>query len=108
MRLFDILNEMIKPILYDTYTIPSRSYAANSTFWLYAQDYQVPEHTGYAPIGIIGTSPSQQSVLVCAPLINFGSYGRRLAGYIRNASATAVTDTVALTILYVKTSSLAS
>lgn len=105
-RLYNILDAMQKPILYDTFTIPSREYAANASFWLYSQNYQVPEHTGYTPIGLIGVNPSNQSLLICNPILEYPVYGRRLAGYVRNSGTSALTDTIVLRILYVKTSML--
>lgn len=93
-------------VLYDTYTIPSHTYPptgqSGSTYWLYGANLNVPTHSGYTPVGIVGVSPNAQSMLICAPLLSYPDYGTRLAGYIRNASTTQLTDSIKLAILYVK------
>ena len=103
-----LLTKMLqeKPVLYDHYTIPSRTYAANSTTWLYSLNLNVPQHEGYIPVGIVGVSPSAQSLLVCAPIVVYPSYGHRIAGYIRNTGSSALTDSIILSLLYVKSSRL--
>ena len=89
-------------ILVDKFTTDSHTFNAGATWWVYGENYHAPSHTGYTAIGIISQTPNAQSVLVPCIAMNQSSYGDRFVGYIRNSGTSSVTDTVTVTILYVK------
>lgn len=89
-------------ILVDKFTTTSHTFAAGSTWWVYSEDYHAPTHAGYTAVGIISQTPNAQSVLVPCMALNQSQYGDRFVGYIRNTGTASVTDTVTVTILYVK------
>ncbi len=95
-------------ILIDKFTTPSHTYgpvgssSPPEVWWVYSGDMHAPSHVGYTPVGIIGQSPNAQSRLVPCIVLNPALYGDRLAGYVRNSSSSQLTDTVTVTILYVK------
>ena len=96
----DFLEEKI--ILVDKYTTPSHTWASGAVWWVYASDFHAPSHQGYTPVGIISQTPSAQSMLIPCMALNYGTYGDRFVGYIRNDGTSSITDTVVVTILYVK------
>ena len=100
----EILGEDI--ILIDKFTTPSHTWGAAGTatavWWVYSSDFHAPAHAGYTPVGIISQTPNAQSMLIPCMAFNYGTYGDRFVGYIRNDGSASVTDTVTVTILYVK------
>lgn len=97
----DLAPKAEKVIAVRVFTIPSRSYAANSTTWIYSLNIQVDEIDGFTPVGIMTSSPSAQSMLILSVMLSPKEYGRRLIGYVRNSSSSAITDSIALNVLYV-------
>ena len=93
-------------ILVDKFTTDSHSWGAagtaTATWWVYGENYHAPSHTGYTPVGIIRQTPNAQSMLIPCMALNYSSYGDRFVGYIRNDGSATPTDTVTVTILYVK------
>ena len=100
----DVLEEDI--ILIDTFTTTSHKWGAagtaTATWWVYGEDFHAPNHPGYTAVGIISQSPNAQSLLIPCMALNYSLYGDRFVGYIRNDGTATPTDTITLTILYVK------
>ena len=93
-------------ILIDTFTTPSHPFPATgqtgSTWWVYAEDFHAPTHAGYTAVGIIGQTPNNRSMLIPCMVLNQNAYGDRFAGYVRNSDTNSFSDTITVTILYVK------
>ena len=93
-------------ILIDKFTTPSHTFPATgqtgSTWWIASEGFHAPTHAGYTAVGIIGQSPNNRSMLIPCVTIVPKSYGDLLVGYIRNSDTSSFSDTITVTILYVK------
>lgn len=95
-------------ILIDKFTTDSHVFGAagssspSPVWWVYGSNYHAPSHTGYTPVGIISQTPTAQSMLIPCMALNYSQYGDRFVGYIRNDGSSQITDSVVVTILYVK------
>ena len=93
-------------ILIDKFTTDSHTWGAagtqTATWWVYSENFHAPAHAGYTAVGIISQTPNAQSMLIPCMALNYSLYGDRFVGYIRNDGTATPTDTVTVTILYVK------
>ena len=83
-------------IVHEFYTIPSRSYAANSVYWHY-NDNRIPTKTGYTAIGIVGYSQNSGSLVS-----NLDLADGKIAGYTWNRTTSAVSMAISVDILYLR------
>ena len=105
-QLEKMVNELAKaktPFKVQTMTLPSATYSANSTHWVYNDDVHPPAVDGYTAIGVLqGTPDSGGSALMVQVAILYEDYGDRFVGFIRNTSSSAQTTTILLPILYIR------
>ena len=99
----DTLNEAI---IVQTTTLPSTSYAANTATWVYSKDWHPTTVNGYTPIGVLQATPNNNNNLISQVAIIYETYGDRFVGFVRNITSSAVTDTIAVPVLYIRTSLL--
>lgn len=91
-----VLDNLKSPVVVETFTIPSQSYAANTVKWHY-NDNRVPSKTGYTAIGIVGSAQNSGSLVS-----NLQMLDGRIAGYTWNRTSTAVTIAVSADILFIR------
>lgn len=105
-QLEKMVNELAKaktPFKVQTMTLPSATYSANSTHWVYNDDVHPPAVDGYTAIGVLqGTPDNGGSALITQVGILYEDYGDRFVGFIRNVSSSAQTTTILLPILYIR------
>ena len=91
-----IANYLKGAIVHEFYTIPSRSYAANSIHWHY-NDARIPTKTGYKAIGIVGFAQDSSSLVSNLELLD-----GRIGGYTWNRTSSAVSIAITVDILYLR------
>lgn len=82
--------------------LPSKTYTANSAYWIYADDIHPDTLTGYTPIGVLQATTSEYSGLICQITLLRETYGDRFVGSIRNIESTNITDSISVPVLYIK------
>jgi hypothetical protein len=94
---------LMTPFKVQTMTLPSATYSATTTYWIYNDDVHPPAVDGYTAIGVLqGTPDSGGSALMVQVAILYEDYGDRFVGFIRNTSSSAQTTTILLPILYIR------
>lgn len=86
-------------ILIQRVTIPSRTYAANSSFWWYTLGEVLPTIDGYTPVGCVGTACNSVG-LFFTTVIYPSEY--LLYGQARNITASDIAIAVNVFVMYVK------
>ena len=100
--LLKILSNLKSPIIIRSTTLPSTSYAANTATWVYSKDWHPTTVNGYTPIGVLQATPNNNGGLICQATIIRESYGDRFVGFVRNITSSAITDTIAVPIIYIR------
>lgn len=99
----DELSKVKTPFKVQKMTLPSATYSADSTHWVYNDDVHPPAVDGYTAIGVLqGTPDNGGSALMVQVAILYDDYGDRFVGFIRNTSSSAQTTTILLPILYIR------
>ena len=99
----DELSKVKTPFKVQKMTLPSATYSADSTHWVYNDDVHPPAVDGYTAIGVLqGTPDNGGSALMVQVSILYDDYGDRFVGFIRNTSSSAQTTTILLPILYIR------
>lgn len=99
----DELSKVKTPFKVQTMTLPSATYSATTTHWIYNDDVHPPAVDGYTAIGVLqGTPDNGGSALMVQVAILYEDYGDRFVGFIRNVSSSAQTTTILLPILYIR------
>lgn len=99
----DELSKVRTPFKVQKMTLPSATYSATTTYWIYNDDVHPPAVEGYTAIGVLqGTPESGGSALMVQVSILYEDYGDRFVGFIRNTSSSAQTTTILLPILYIR------
>ena len=95
------------PFRIEKFTWESYTYAANASHWVYGDDVHAPTIAGYTPVGVFLSTPSSGGAgLVVQITLQPASFGDRFLGVVRNVTASAITTTLELSILYIKTNLL--
>ena len=84
------------PVAVIDYVIPSMSYAANTTYWHYA-DNRVPTKSGYTFVGILGYSQNSGGLVS-----NLNVLDGKIAGYTWNRTASAISQSIIVNCLMIR------
>lgn len=100
----DLTLDFTDPIVVKIFSTPSRSYASGTT-WVYSSDWHPDAVDGYTPISVLqGTPNSGGAGLIAQLSLNYDSYGDRFIGNVVNTTGSAITNVLAIPVLYIKNS----